>query len=294
MGFRFSRKSSPVRDDGGSATYDSRDCTTGDPADTGSGGSCSDHGASHSHADVPGGKALPPGSSFAADDGSADPAFAAIVRQFSEGDAPLSAVIEALRDTRVLIPMLAELVSEDQTATGLRVDKEAATGVVAIATPDGRKALPAFTSVATMAAWHRQARPVPAVGARAALAAVAEDWSLLVVDPAGPHRVIIPRTAVWAMAQSEPWRPAVRSGRVDESVATAIRTAILAQAESVTGVRFSTIPGDDETLVVEVVLQPGLDRSRYETTLAYVNRALASIAEVAERVDAIKIQVRPN
>ena len=38
------------------------------------------------------------------------------------------------------------------------VDKEASAGIVALRAPDGRTALPVFTSVATMAAW-RAGRP---------------------------------------------------------------------------------------------------------------------------------------
>src|SRR3712207_9263137 len=73
------------------------------------------------------------------------------------------------------------------------VDKEAAAGIVALRTPDGRTAMPVFTSVDAMRAWHPEARPVPSDAGRAALSAVGEGWEVVVVDPAGPVTAVLPR-----------------------------------------------------------------------------------------------------
>src|SRR5690606_26555904 len=55
-------------------------------------------------------------------------------------------------------------------------------------------------------------RPVPVQGRQAAGSAVTDGWELLVVDPAGPVTVQVPRTAVWALARGEEGRPAVLTG----------------------------------------------------------------------------------
>ncbi len=55
------------------------------------------------------GKALPPSSGFAGDDGSADPALAALLDTYAAGSASLSDVVARLGETRVLVPILAEL-----------------------------------------------------------------------------------------------------------------------------------------------------------------------------------------
>ena len=89
------------------------------------------------------------------------------------------------------------------------VDKEASAGIVALQAPDGRTALPVFTSVATMTRVAPDARPVPSDVARAALSAVTEGWEVLVVEPGGPTAVLVLRPAVWALAQQRPWEPAV-------------------------------------------------------------------------------------
>ncbi|NHT17937.1 SseB family protein [Cellulomonas sp. IC4_254] len=167
-----------------------------------------------------------------------------------DGTGTLAGVVEALAGTRVLVPVLAELEAAETVEVGGHahtVDKEASAGIVALQAPDGRTALPVFSSVATMAAWRREARPVPTDVVRAALSVVSEGWELVVVDPGGPVTALLPRPAVWALAQQEPWRPAVlpadpaadgaadgrpadaADGRlVDPEVRAAVRAAVLA------------------------------------------------------------------
>lgn len=199
-------------------------------------------------------------------------------------------VVDYLRDARLLIPMLAELVTEGVSESGLRVDKEAATGVVAVATGDGRSALPVFTSVDSMARWHPQARPVPATGERAALSAVAEGWALLVLDPAGPVTAVIPRTAVWAMAKRDEWLPATSPAGVDGEVARAIVQVVTQAAPEVSRVEcFADLAGADR-IIVQVALPP-LGRADYTRVMSAVNHALGASDIVADRIDALKIRV---
>ena len=57
---------------------------------------------------------------------------------------------------------------------------------------------------------------MPSEVARAALSAVTERWELMVLDPGGPTTVLVPRPAVWALAQQQEWQPAVvTTGGVD-------------------------------------------------------------------------------
>ena len=161
------------------------------------------------------GRELPPTSAFAGDDGSADPRVAAALAALGDGTGTLAGVVEALAGTRVLVPVLAELEAAETVEVGGHahtVDKEASAGIVALQAPDGRTALPVFSSVGAMAAWRRDARPVPTDVVRAALSAVSEGWELLVLDAGGPVTALLPRPAVWALAQQQPWRPAVLPG----------------------------------------------------------------------------------
>ena len=235
------------------------------------------------------GRELPPSSPVAGDDGTADPAVAAALDALRDGSGTVAALVDALAGTRVLVPVLAELEVEDVVVHGGHehtVDKEASAGIVALQAPDGRTALPVFTSVATMAAWRADARPVPSDVARAALSAVTEGWEVLVVDPGGPTTVLVPRPAVWALAQQERWRPAVSAEGVDREV----RDAIVAAVTSVAGVvTADAVPGTRAEVAVVVGLRAGLDRAGLDAVLTQVNAALAGVELVATRVDSVEL-----
>lgn len=240
------------------------------------------------------GRELPPSSPFAGDDGSADPAVAAALTALQDGSGTVRALVDALAGTRVLVPVLAELEVEDvvvHEGHAHTVDKEASAGIVALQAPDGRTALPVFTSVATMTAWRADARPVPTDVARAALSAVTEGWEVLVVDPGGPTTVLVPRPAVWALAQQLRWRPAVTADGVDPEV----RDAIVAAVASVAGVvTADAVPGTRAEVAVLVGLVPGLDRAGLDAVLAQVNAALAGVELVATRVDSLELRPRAS
>lgn len=255
---------------------------------------------------------LPPTSAFAGDDGSCDPRLADALRALGDGRGSLAGVVAALAGTRVLVPVLAELEAADVVEHGGHqhtVDKEASAGIVALQAPDGRTALPVFSSVAAMQAWRPDARPVPTDVARAALSAVEERWELLVLDPGGPVTVLVPRPAVWALAQQREWVPAVRralgaggagpSGaaeptgatddrEVDPDVRAALRAALGAVPE-VLGV--DARPGRRAEVAVLLRLVPGLDRARLDGVLGRVNAALAADETVTLRVDSLELRL---
>ncbi|GAB4085144.1 SseB family protein [Myceligenerans cantabricum] len=243
-----------------------------------------------------GGRSIQPTSQFAGDDGTTDEELAGLLAGYSTGVVPLADVVARLVSTRVLVPVLAELaVGEDVTGTDgqtLQVDKEASSGVVALQAPDGRRALPVFTSVAAMSAWRADARPVPVEAPRAALSAVNEDWSLLVVDPAGPVTVQVPRPAVWAMAQGERWRPALESTQdglvVEREVAEAV-TVAAAPVQHV--VRAHAEPGRKAEVAVVLALDPGLDRAGLDAVLGQVNARLGASDVISGRVDSLELRI---
>lgn len=271
------------------------------------------------------GRELPPTSAFAGDDGSADPGLAAVLADHAEGRAGVPEVVAALAGTRVLVPVLAEA-EATEVVHGHTVDREASAGIVALQAPDGRTALPVFSSVAAMTAWRADARPVPSEIARAALSAVEEGWELLVLDPGGPVTVLVPRPAVWALAQQTDWAPAVTGTGAERTVAADVRdavqeaiTAVLAVGESAESeqpaaprrrwwqrertpapaavappaVREVVVaPGDRAELSVELHLVPGLDRGTVDTLVRAVGAALAGSESVTRRVDSVQVRLR--
>lgn len=233
------------------------------------------------------GRVLKP-SPFSGDDGSADPALADAVARYARQEAGLEVVVTALAPARVLVPVLAEVEQTGAGEHGLAVDTAASAGVVALAAPDGRQALPVFSSVAALTAWRSDARPVPVEAARAALAAVAEQWSLLVLDPGGPVTVVIPRPAVWAIAQQKEWRPAVTRDGVDPQVAGAI-VAALDDIPAVAQV--CAEPGGQSEVAVVLALRPGLDRAGLDAAVQAVNARLAADPVVTDRVDSLELRI---
>jgi hypothetical protein len=249
------------------------------------------------------GRALPPSSPFAGDDGRADPALAAVLAAHAAGDADVAAVVAALAGTRVLVPVLAELESAETVEVGGHahtVEKEASAGIVALRAPDGRTALPVFSSVQAVAAWRADARPVPSEIARAALSAVTEGWELLVLDPGGPVTVLLPRPAVWALAQQQEWRPAVpglgERRAVDPEVRDAVRSTLsgvpgLLHADRGPVVAVDAEPGRRAEVAVALTLVPGLDRAALDAVLRRVGDALATDETVTRRVDSLEMRL---
>jgi hypothetical protein len=119
---------------------------------------------------------------FPGDDGQVDPRLA---EAFGDDVAVLS-VLSVLSDVRVFVPIIALL--GEIPAEG---DKNADMAAVLMTGADGRQALLAFSSVATMVAWDPQARPVPILGRDAARAAVDEKASAILLDLANPSFTVV-------------------------------------------------------------------------------------------------------
>jgi len=116
---------------------------------------------------------------FPGDDGSVAPELATVL-----GDA--IAVLQVLPTVRLFVPIVAML--GEVPAEG---DKNADMAAVLMTGADGRQALLAFSSVATMNAWDPQARPVPVLGRDAALATLDEGASAILLDLGSPGFTVV-------------------------------------------------------------------------------------------------------
>ena len=101
------------------------------------------------------------------DDGSPDPRVTAALDAYAAGRGGEHAVLAALDASRLLVPVVAVLAEEDTAAPGgPRRDKSSEMALPTVIGTDGRAAVPAFTSAATLARWRAEARPVPVPAAR--------------------------------------------------------------------------------------------------------------------------------
>jgi hypothetical protein len=142
------------------------------------------------HADPPAGRPLPdPG--FAGDDGARDPRLAAALAVYAVDPERHLEVFVALQHTRLLVPVVAVLGETGYDDAGLAHDKTSEMATALLTGQDGRLALLAFTDLETLAAWRRDARPVPVPATVAARSALQEGASALVVDVAGPTSYVV-------------------------------------------------------------------------------------------------------
>lgn len=227
---------------------------------------------------------------FGDDDGSAPPALLGALAAFRAGEAGAEAVVDALRDARLLVPLVAELGEEGENAAGMLVDKTQELSIVTVAGPDGRSVQPVFSSVTALQAWNPQARPVPVDGRRAALAAASEGTELIVLDPTSETEFVVRRPAVWAIAQGTRWLPSDR----DPEVLAAFRASIGPEL----GVHEVTlVPGDPasrlagEELVVRLTLSAGLTREELDAILSRLAQRWAADDVIATRVDSLRVQL---
>ena len=116
---------------------------------------------------------------FPDDNGLADPSLASVL-----GDDV--AVLAAIGEARIFVPIIALL--GEVPSDG---DKNAEMAAVLMTGADGRTALLAFTSIATMTAWDPHARPVPVLGRDAARATQAEGAAALLLDLGSPSFSVI-------------------------------------------------------------------------------------------------------
>lgn len=144
------------------------------------------------------------GPAFPDDDGDTPAALGEALDGYAADRGAYPGVLAALSDARLLVPVVAVLGEVEYDEHGLAHDKTSDMATVLLTGADGRKALLAFTSMASMAAWRADARPVPVPARDAARAAVQEQADAVVVDVAGPVTVAVEGEDLRALAHG--WR----------------------------------------------------------------------------------------
>lgn len=227
------------------------------------------------------------------DDGSAPPVLIEALRRFRAREVGEAEVVDALRDSRLLIPLVAHLGEAGVNDRGHTVDKSQELAIVTVTGPDGRTVLPAFTSVDAMRAWNPEARPVPADAVRVAVAAASEQTDVVILDPTSSTEFAIRRPALWAIAQHQPWTPSHRD--------PAVLSAFVAAAEGEPDVAAVQLePGDADArlagpeLVLRLELAPGLDAEQLAALLARLQQRWGESTLIAERVDSMRVRLAPS
>jgi hypothetical protein len=227
---------------------------------------------------------------FSGDDGSAPAALLAALTAFHAREVDAEVVIDAIRESRLLIPLLAEVAESEVGAHGLKTEKSADLSIVTVATPDDQNGLPVFSSVAAMQRWNSTARPVPADARRVALAAVAEDNTRIILDPESETEFAIRRPAIAAIAQGLVWVHPARNTEVRAAIARVLgaKTDFLS---------FKLLDEDlssrlhSAELMLELQLAPGLTEERVTELVQQLAIGLGESAEIAEHVDSLRVKL---
>jgi hypothetical protein len=224
------------------------------------------------------------------DDGSAPAPYLDAVVALRAGGRSLVEMVDVVRSCRFLIPLVAVAGETGLTDDGLVVDKTQELSIITVTGPDGRPILPVFSSVAAMAQWRADARPVPADAMRVALAAAAEHTDRVVIDARSPESlVVLPRPAVWAIAQGLQWLPAVDDPDVLEAVARpAAQHPEIWAVSLIAGDPFAR--GESAEVIVRLAVEPGVAPERLRTVIDALSAQWAQDATVAERVDSLSVQ----
>ncbi|MEV6397895.1 SseB family protein [Streptomyces sp. NPDC051907] len=199
-----------------------------------------------------------PDSGFSDDDGTADPRLTAALAAWSADRTAHGPVLAALKDARLLVPVVAVLGEVEEDEKGLRREKTSDMAVPTLTAGD-RRALPAFTSIASLALWDPEARPVAVPLHQALQAAAHEKADTVVIDLAGPVPYQLTGPALLALAEGRTSADPLQ----DPTVVSAVRDAVAA-----------------EPAVLRAHLGPG----SADGTLALVLAADAAPAEAARRV----------
>ncbi|EFL22010.1 conserved hypothetical protein [Streptomyces himastatinicus ATCC 53653] len=213
-----------------------------------------------------------PDPGFSDDDGTADARLTAALAAWADDRTAEPEVLAALTEARLLVPVVALLgeveegppegqreasteggggrrVGGGRRAGGLRREKTSDMAVPTLEAPGGRRALPAFTSLETLARWRPDARPV-AVPLRQALEAAAhEKADTLVLDLAGPVPYQVTGPALLALAEGRTSTDPL----ADPAVAEAVRTVLAAEPEVV---RAHLAPAADADGLLALALVP--------------------------------------
>ena len=227
---------------------------------------------------------------WADDDGKANPRLLELIKALHEGHARSESVVDELRNTRVLIPLLADLGESGVGPHGQTVDKSAELSIVTVETPDAQSGLPVFSSVEAMQRWNPKARPVPTAAVKAALAAAAEGNTRMILDPMAESEFVLRRPAIAALAQGLKWV----SPEEDERVLTAFGK-LLDNLEPLMGWELSA--GDPLCLLasaeIELTLKlpEGLDHETIDALLQKIANSMAESFEIAEYVDSIRVKL---
>jgi hypothetical protein len=228
---------------------------------------------------------------FANDDGKAPAELIEAIKNFRAGQVGAEVVIDQIRVSRLLVPLLANLGESEEGAHGHKVDKSAELSIVTVKSPDDQDSLVVFSSVETMTSWNKESRPVPTDAIRVSLAAASQMSTRVVLDPGSETEFVIRRPAIAKIAQSLPWIPPEKNPEVLKILKESIEgEELVVDLHAGTSDRESRLKGAE--LEVSLQLQPGAAPDQVRELIERVSSFWLRSEEFASAVDSVSIKLK--
>lgn len=244
---------------------------------------------------------------FDTDTGLASPAWLDVIEKFKAGQVTERDVVRELPKVRVfaaVLPTVAETETHthhrpDGSSFTVESDKAADVSLVSLQAADGRQALPVFSSIPLLTAWHSKARPVAVWLPRACLSAVDEGNDLVVIDPGAELTFVLRRPAVWALAQQKDWVPSYEDQELAESLndistlVPGMQQLMLGPGRGVgtTTTSGTRLAGGGSGPELALIAQPqeNLDESSIKLMLATLESLIEDHPQLSRKADTVEI-----
>jgi hypothetical protein len=229
--------------------------------------------------------------SFADDDGKAPAELVAAIAAFRGGQIGAEQVVDQIRISRLLVPLIAQLGESEIGAHGQQVDKSAELSIVTVKSPDDQESLVVFSSVEAMSLWNPASRPVPTDAIRVCLAAASQMSTRVVLDPGSETEFVIRRPAIAKIAQSLPWSPPENNPAVLAVISDSISgEANVLSFEAATADPLSVLAGSE--LEVRLTLEPGLEPLIVRELIERISSFWSKSEDFAVSVDSVAIKLK--
>lgn len=227
---------------------------------------------------------------FDGDDGSTPPALAEALSRWRElrtGEA-MVAVIEALRTSRVLVPLLADAGDVGFTPEGKKVEKTQELSIVTVEGPDGLPVALMFSDVPALGTWRADARPVPVEATKVAAWVLDDQMARAVLNPGSETECVIRRGAIVSLLTGEPYIPPVDDPAVRGEIGLAFGGEdVPFSLQS----GWDLVGGNGPDLIVEVALPPGLSAEQLRERQQLWATAWAQSPVLNRLVDGIRLKI---
>jgi hypothetical protein len=230
---------------------------------------------------------------FAGDDGNAPKELIEVIASFRQGLVGAEKVVDQIRTSRLLVPLIAELGEAEVGPHGKLVDKSAELSVVTVKSPDDQDSLVVFSSVTSMSNWNPNARPVPTDAVRVCLAAASQLSTRVVLDPGSENEFVLRRPVIAKIAQSFSWLPPEKNEDVKKVVGDSMAgEKLVLNFELRSGDSKSLLKGAELEIVVR--LEKGAAPESVRELIERLSQFWSRSELFAASVDSVAIKLEAN